>query len=159
MKNSRFPVLQRLAACMLLTACSMTVWSIACAADEAGMVKTARGTVTVERTGSRLPAAPGFKILSSDRVITGADSSVGITLRDNTMLSAGANSVLTLDKYAFNSTTHEGTLQASVQRGSLAVISGKLPKAAPDSVRFQTSSVTLGVRGTAFVIEAQPQEE
>lgn len=93
------------------------------------MVKTARGTVTVERTGSRLPAAPGFKILSSDRVITGADSSVGITL------------------------------QASVQCGSLAVISGKLPKAAPDSVRFQTSSVTLGVRGTAFVIEAQPQEE
>ena len=147
-----FRVMQSLAAGLLLTASS-----IACAADEAGTVKTTKGTVTVERAGGRLPAAPGFRIMSSDRVITGPESSVGITLRDNTMLSAGANAVLTLDKYAFNSTTHEGTLQASVQRGSLSVISGKLPKASPDSVRFQTSSVTLGVRGTAFVIEAQEQ--
>ena len=122
------------------------------AADDAGTVKTARGTVTVERAGARLSAAPGFRIQPADRVLTGPDSSVGITLRDNTMLSAGANAVLTLDRYAFNSTTHEGTLQASVQKGSLAVISGKLPKASPDSVRFRTQSVTLGVRGTAFVI-------
>ena len=130
---------------------------LAQAADDAGMVKTAKGSVTVERAGARLAATPGFRIQSADRVVTGADSSVGITLRDNTMLSAGANAVLTLDKYAFNSTTHEGTLQASVQRGSLAVISGKLPKASPDAVRFQTQSVTLGVRGTAFVIEAGEQ--
>ena len=130
---------------------------VAHAADDAGMIKTAKGSVTVERAGSKLSAAPGFRIQSADRVLTGPDSAVGITLRDNTMLSAGANAVLTLDKYAFNSTTHEGTLQASVQKGSLAVISGKLPKASPDSVRFQTQSVTLGVRGTAFVIEAGEQ--
>lgn len=154
MKTFNFPTLRRLAAVFLLAMCAP-----AGAADEAGMVKTARGTVTVERAGTRLAAAPGFRILSSDRVVTGPDSSVGITLRDNTLLSAGANAVLTLDKYAFNSTTHEGALQASVQRGSLAVISGKLPKASPDSVRFMTSSVTLGVRGTAFVIEAQPAGE
>lgn len=154
MKNPSFQILQGLAVWLSLSACS-----VALAADEAGMVKTAKGTVTVERSASKLPARPGFKILSSDRVITGPDSAVGITLRDNTMLSAGANAVLTLDKYAFNSTTHAGTLHASVQRGSLAVISGKLPKASPDSVRFQTSSVTLGVRGTAFVIEAHPPGE
>ena len=131
--------------------------NLARAAEDAGMVKTAKGTVTVERAGARLSAGPGFRIQSADRVLTGPDSSVGITLRDNTMLSAGANAVLSLDKYAFNSTTHQGTLQASVQKGSLAVISGKLPKASPDSVRFQTQSVTLGVRGTAFVIEAGEQ--
>ena len=128
-------------------------------ADEAGTVKTARGTVTVERQGNKLAAAPGFKVLPSDRVATGPNSAVGITLRDHTMLSAGANAVLTLEKYAFNSTTHEGALQASVQRGSLAVISGKLAKTSPDTVRFSTSSVTLGVRGTAFVIEASGAEE
>ena len=127
------------------------------AADEAGTVKTARGSVVVERQDTRLPVAPGFKLLPSDRVRTGSDSAVGIMLRDNTSLTAGANTVLTLDKYAFNPTTHEGALQASLQKGSLAVISGKLPKASPDSVRFQTQSVTLGVRGTAFVIEAGEQ--
>lgn len=124
------------------------------AADEAGTVKTARGAVTVERQGATLAAAPGFKVQASDRVRTGADSAVGIMLRDNTSLTAGANSVLTLDKYAFNSTTHEGALQASLQKGSLAVISGKLPKASPDAVRFQSPSITLGVRGTSFILEA-----
>ncbi len=79
---------------------------------------------------------------------------MGITLRDSTSLTAGANTVLTLDRYEFNSTTHAGAMQASLQKGSLAVISGKLPKASPDSVRFQTSSVTLGVRGTSFIIES-----
>ena len=128
--------------------------SVTWAADPAGTVKTARGTVTVERAGSKITATPGFKVMPADRVTTGVDSAVGITLRDQTMLSAGPNASLTLDKYAFNSTTHEGEMRTSVQRGSLAVISGKLAKSSPDSVRFQTSSVTLGVRGTTFVIEA-----
>lgn len=124
------------------------------AADEAGMVKTARGSVTVERQGAQLVAAPGLKVLASDRVRTGSNSAVGITLRDDTSLTAGANTVLTLDRYAFNPTTHEGAMQISLQKGSLAVISGKLPKASPDAVRFQTSSVTLGLRGTSFIIES-----
>lgn len=141
-------------AALLAAAVTATNAWTAEAASEAGMVKTSRGSVTIERQGAQLAAAPGFKVLSSDRVRTGADSAVGITLRDNTSLTAGANTVLTLDRYAFNPTTHEGAMQASLQKGSLAVISGKLPKASPDTVRFQTSSVTLGVRGTSFIIEA-----
>ncbi len=143
----------------------LTTLAMSCAAggawgaNEAGTVKTARGVVTVERQGNKLPVAPGFKLQQSDRVTTGPNSAVGITLSDQTMLSAGANAVLTLDRYAFNPTTHEGALHASVKRGSLAVISGKLAKASPDAVRFQTSSVTLGVRGTSFVIEAADNGE
>ncbi len=139
---------------VLLTSSGATTSWAADSASEAGTVKTARGHVTVERQGAQLAAAPGFKVLASDRVRTGADSAVGITLRDSTSLTAGANTVLTLDRYEFNSTTHAGAMQASLQKGSLAVISGKLPKASPDSVRFQTSSVTLGVRGTSFIIES-----
>lgn len=136
----------------LLAACLTA--NLAAAADEAGTVKTARGSVVIERAGTQLPATPGTRVLSADRLRTGPDSAAGIMLRDNTSLTAGPNTTLSLDKYAFNPTTHEGGMQASVHKGSLAVISGKLPKASPDSVRFQTSSVTLGVRGTSFIIEA-----
>ena len=48
----------------------------------------------------------------------------------------------------------KGELDAHLKRGSLAVISGKLAKASPESVRFRTDSVTLGVRGTEFILEA-----
>ena len=131
----------------------------AVASDVAGVVKTVKGTVRIERLGASSPAVIGSDVYSSDRVVTGPESSVGITLRDTTQLSAGANTTLELDQFAFDSTTHGGVLHASVKRGSLAVISGKLPKANPDSVRFSTPTTTLGVRGTQFIIEVGDKGE
>ncbi len=138
---------------------STMVSCLAYAAEEAGTVKTAKGTVTIERGAQKLPVAVGGKVFAADRVVTGADSSVGITLRDNTLLSAGPNSVLSLDKFSFNTTTHAGTVDATVRRGTLGVISGKIAKADSDSVRFRTPTATLGVRGTEFVIEVAGTEQ
>ena len=129
------------------------------AADEAGTVKTSRGQVALERSGQKLGAPVGTRVFASDRVVTGADGSVGITLRDNTLLSAGPNSSLSLDKFAFNSTTHAGAMDTSLKRGTLSVVSGKIAKQSPESVRFSTPTTTLGVRGTEFVIEAAGTED
>ena len=41
-----------------------------------------------------------------------------------------------------------------MRRGSLGVISGKIAKASPEQVSFNTPSVSLGVRGTEFILEA-----
>lgn len=124
------------------------------AAEDAGVVKRSKGSVVVERGGQKLDAPVGTRILASDRIVTGADSSVGITLRDNTMLSAGPNSTVDLNKFAFNTATHAGAIDASVKRGTLSVISGKIAKATPDAVSFSAPGMTLGVRGTSFVIDA-----
>ena len=129
------------------------------AAEEAGTVKNLKGSVTVERGTQKLAATVGEKLFASDRLVTGMDSSVGITLRDNTQLSAGANSVLSLDSFAFDSTTHAGTIDATLKKGTLSVISGKIAKTDPASVSFRTPTVTLGVRGTKFVIETDGKEE
>lgn len=133
--------------------CACLAFADAHAGDTAGTVKTVKGAVHIERAGKNTGVAVGSEIQGRDRIVTGADSSVGITLRDNTQLSAGANSVLDLNKFAFDTTTHDGALDATVRRGSLAVISGKLAKANPDAVRFNTPTTTLGVRGTEFIIE------
>lgn len=127
---------------------------IAWASDAAGIVKTSKGTVALERDGQRTALGVGTPILSRDRVVTGTDGSVGITLRDNTVLSAGPNSTVDLNKFAFNSTTHAGTIDASVKRGTLSVISGKIAKATPEAVSFSAPGMTLGVRGTSFLIDA-----
>ncbi|MGF6772373.1 hypothetical protein P3T18_004861 [Paraburkholderia sp. GAS199] len=145
----------------LLLTCGWTVSLPAFAVDPdaAGVVKTVKGTVQIEHGGANAGAVIGSQVYGSDRVVTGPDSSVGITLRDTTQLSAGANTVLELNKFAFDTTTHEGVLDAAVKRGSLAVISGKLAKANPDAVRFSTPTTTLGVRGTEFIIEVDGQQE
>lgn len=126
----------------------------ALAADEAGVVKISKGKVTVERASERFDAVVGTQIFASDRVVTGAEGAVGITLRDNTLLSAGPNSTVDLNKFTFNSTTHAGAIDATVKRGTLSVISGKISKATPETVRFSAPGMTLGVRGTRFVIDA-----
>ena len=126
--------------------------SLAVAAD-AGQVKTSSGTVYLERGGKRLPASIGTAVLEADRVVTGADGSAGITFTDNSLLSVGPNSVLEIQKYQFDSTTHAGQFDASLKKGTLAVISGKMVKQSPESMRVRTPSSIMGVRGTEFVVK------
>lgn len=125
----------------------------------AGLIKTSKGSASIERGGQKLPASVGAAIEARDRIVTGTDGVVGITLRDHTMLTAGPNSVLDLAAYAFDDTTHAGKLEARVGKGTLAVISGKLAKTNPQAVSFATPSMTLGVRGTEFVIETGGAEK
>lgn len=122
-------------------------------AQDVGQIKIAKGTVHVERDGQRLPAAVGMPIRQSDTVLTGADGSAGITFTDNSLLSAGPNSVLVVDRYAFDRTTHAGHFDASLKKGTLAVVSGKMVKQTPGAMRVRTPAAIMGVRGTDFVVQ------
>ena len=66
--------------------------------------------------------------------------------------SRGPNSVLAIDRYAFDTTTHAGRFDASLKKGTLAVISGKMVKQSPDAMRVHTPTSIMGVRGTEFVV-------
>jgi hypothetical protein len=121
-------------------------------ASDIGQIKIASGAVAIERGTQSLRGEPGTRIQGSDIVKTGADGSVGITMTDNSLLSAGPNSVLVLDRYEFDSTTNQGFFDASLRRGTLAVVSGRLAKQSRDAVTVRTPSAILGVRGTEFVI-------
>jgi hypothetical protein len=131
------------------------LWLAAAAhAQGIGQIKIAKGEVTVERQGQALPAAVGMRLQVSDTVRTGADGSVGIPMEDDSLLSAGPNSTLSLDRYAFDPTTRQGEFETTLQKGSLAVISGRIAKQSPEAMKVRTPSSILGVRGTEFVVSA-----
>ena len=121
-------------------------------AVDIGRIKVARGQVTVERAGAALPASMGMRLQTSDTIRTGDDGSVGITMDDDSLLSAGPNTVLVLDQYAFDATTNQGRLNATVNKGTLAVISGRIAKQSPDAMTVRTPTAVLGVRGTTFAV-------
>jgi hypothetical protein len=133
--------------------------SIVNAAENAGLIKTSKGTVAIERNGNSIPATVGTELIVSDVLVTGADGSVGITLQDGTLLSAGPKSKLVLNKFVFDPSTGKGELDASIKRGTLAVVSGKLSKTSRDAVIYRTPTSILGVRGTEFIIEAGDEEK
>jgi hypothetical protein len=124
-------------------------------AAEIGQIKTAKGQVTIERDGRSLPGTVGARLQSADVVRTGADSAVGITMDDDSLLSAGPGSVLSLDRYTFEPTTGQGRFDASLNKGTLAVISGRIAKGSPDAMTVRTPTAILGVRGTEFVVSVE----
>ena len=124
-------------------------------ATDIGQIKNSKGSVTIERSGQALRGETGTRVQPSDVVKTGGDGAVGITMTDNSRLSAGPNSVLTLDRYDFDSTTNHGHFDASLRRGTLAVVSGRLAKQSPDAMTLRTPSAVLGVRGTEFVVSVR----
>jgi hypothetical protein len=125
------------------------------AAEDIAQIKVAKGTVLVERAGQRMPAKVGTHVQATDTIITGPDGSVGISFVDNSLLSMGPNSELKIDRFAFNSTTHEGTFNTSLRKGTLAVVSGKIAKQSPTAMKVKLPASILGVRGTVFLVRVE----
>lgn len=126
--------------------------AIGAQAADIGQVKIASGKVDVERAGATQPASAGTRLQAGDVVRTGADGAVGITMSDDSRLSAGPNSVLALDRYSYDPATSGGRFDASLKSGSLAVASGRIAKQSPDAMRVRTPMAILGVRGTEFAV-------
>ena len=124
------------------------------AAAEIGQIKVSKGQVAVEREGKTLAGAVGMRLETADTVRTGADGSVGITMDDDSLLSVGPNSVLLLERYAFDPTTNRGRFDSALNKGTLAVISGRIAKQSPDAMTVRTPTAILGVRGTEFAVSA-----
>ena len=137
----------------ILAAAVISLFTAGAWAADVGSVKVSKGAVSVERDGKLERAVIGMGIRPQDKIVTGADGSVGITFLDNSLLSAGPNSVLAIDKYTFDSTTHAGEFDASLKSGTLAVVSGKLVKQNPESMRVRTPAAIMGVRGTEFLVQ------
>jgi hypothetical protein len=121
--------------------------------SDVGTVKVSSGSVAIERGGSRLPAAVGTELRTSDVIVTGADGSAGITFSDNSLVSVGSDSRFAIDKYAFDTTTYAGEFQGTLSKGRLAAVSGKMVKQSPESMKIRTPSAIMGVRGTEFVVQ------
>jgi hypothetical protein len=136
----------------VLLACVLGLAPLAALAADIAQFKVAKGSVYLERGGKRFPAYVGTHLQATDVVVTGADGSAGITFIDNSLLSVGPNSVLQIERYAFNSTTHEGVFDTTLSRGTLSVVSGKIAKQSPDAMKVRTPSSILGVRGTEFLV-------
>ena len=129
------------------------------AAQDAGQIKVSKGSAQIERSGKKLQAKVGQVVQQGDVVITGSDGSVGITFRDNSLVSIGPDSVLAIDRFVFDSTTHQGAFDSSLKQGTLAVVSGKLAKQSPEAMKVKTPAAILGVRGTEFLVRTSPAKD
>ena len=137
-----------------ILAAALAVVAPALAAD-IGLIKVSKGSVQIQRGAEKLAAPVGAGLQTSDVIVTGADGSAGITFTDNSLVSIGPNSVFSIDKYSFDSTTHQGEFEGNLKQGRLAAVSGKMVKQSPESMTIRTPSAIMGVRGTEFVVQVE----
>jgi hypothetical protein len=142
----------RLAVCLGAALSLSTALVLAQAPAPAGRVKVSTGAATVIRNGQVLPAPVGTEVFESDIVRTGSDGRLAVMLRDETRLALGPNSEVALTAFAYAPSDSRLGVTLRVARGVLSYVSGLVAKLAPESVRIQTPTGIIGVRGTHALI-------
>jgi hypothetical protein len=92
----------------------------------------------------------------SDGLRTGADGRIGITLKDDTRISLGPSSEVRLERFNYAAADGSLGLVLKIVRGVAAYVSGRIAKLSPDSVRLETPTAIVGVRGTSLAIRVDP---
>ena len=137
---------------------SLTALISAPAVAEIGRIKSSSGVASVERGTAQLPAATGQELLPGDWLETGKDGRISLTFVDNTRLAVGPDSRIALKKFEYDPTTQKGSFVARVERGSIAVVTGRITKTRCDDMpgqcgmEVETPDSVVDAHGTRFII-------
>lgn len=141
---------------LLLAALALSPAVALGAADRIGYVKMLSGSASVTSIGDGILrdlriAAP---IHEGDRVETGRDGQIGITFSDDTRITLGPNSRVTIDRFVFIPVEKKYGFVLRLAYGTLQYLSGLTERLAPDAMSIETPGSTIAVRGTRLLIRA-----
>ena len=122
------------------------------ASAEIGRIKTTIGTADVQRGADKIPASIGQQLLAGDWLETGKDGRISLTFVDNTRWSVGPDSRIALTKFDYDPTSQHGSFVAQIERGSIAVVSGRITKGGRDGMQIITPDGDVTPEGTRFII-------
>ncbi len=119
-----------------------------------GVFTDVTGDTRILRGEYYLAAAPGVEVEENDIIETGSNASAQVEMSDNTLLKLGADSRLLLADYKFDNSGNVVSAGLEVLSGWLRFAVSKL-HSADSRYAINTSTMTIGIRGTGGVIEAQ----
>ena len=114
-----------------------------------GNITAIKGSALVVRHSGSVDAKSGMNLLEHDRIQTQRKSRVQVMLKDNTVVTIGANSSFRFDTFSYDG-TKKSQLAMSAQRGFFRSVTGKIGHIAPERFKVKTVSATIGIRGTDF---------
>lgn len=133
---------------------SLTALISSPALSEIGRIKSSSGVASVQRGAEHLPAATGQELLPGDWLETGKDGRISLTFVDNTRFAVGPDSRIALSKFEYNPTTQKGSFVAKVERGSIAVVTGRITKTRCDEMPAEAQSCGMQVETPDSVVDA-----
>ena len=135
-----------------LTVCLVVAspWSMAV---DAGTANFVFGDVIVHSTnGGNVPLKKGGAVQSGDDILTSNGAQAQIRFSDGGMVAIQPNSQFKLASYADNKDTRTDSFLVELAKGGMRAITGLIGKRNHDNYKVITSTATIGIRGSSFLI-------
>ncbi|MDA0230020.1 MAG: FecR domain-containing protein [Proteobacteria bacterium] len=117
--------------------------------DPIGRVDTVKGFATVVRVdGQTETLSLGDPIYKGDKLTTGAGSSMGLLLGDETTVAMSDKAEMVLDDLVYNPDEESGNLSISILDGLFTMKTGKIASTDPQAMIVRTPRAMSAIRGT-----------
>ena len=94
----------------------------------------------------------GSKIYFGDTIVVNKQSNAQVLLLDETILTVGENSEVTIDEFIYDPKSKSGKIVSNILTGTVKILTGNISKNNPDDLEIKMPTGTLGARGTEFVV-------
>ncbi len=135
----------------LVVAAALLANSCAALAQPVGEVEFSRGVGFAQSPG-KLPRAlgKGLPLNEGDRLTTSDGAAAIIKLQDGTRMTLRPDSELIVQQYQFRQDAADNSMVMQLLRGGFRALTGLISKGSANAARVQTSTATIGIRGTDF---------
>lgn len=117
-------------------------------ADSIGTVSILHGEAKAMYEGQVRILDIGDPVFQGEKITTGPESALEITLADETVLSQGEKSVMVLDTYVYDADSGTGEAVIDLLKGTFRSVTGKIVDANPEAYTLQSPLAQIGIRGT-----------
>ena len=101
----------------------------------------------------------GSKIYFGDTIIVKEQSNAQILLLDETAITVGEKSELTIDDFVYDPKSKVGKIVSNIKVGTVRIITGEISKQNPDNLEVNVPSGSIGARGTEFAVVTESDQK
>lgn len=94
----------------------------------------------------------GVNVFSNEAVVTGPKGQAQMLFLDESALTIGPNSSVTLDEFVYDPNAKTGKIALTAVKGVFRLVGGKISKRTP--VRLKTPTAVIGIRGGIVLVDA-----
>ena len=135
---------------------SLFLISITSANEFIGVVAAGVGDILNQKNEK---LSTGSKIYFGDKIIVKAQSNAQILLLDETALTVGEKSEITIDEFIYDPQSKVGKIVSNIKIGTVKIITGEISKKNPDNLEVNVPTGSVGARGTEFVVVTESDEK
>src|SRR3989339_701959 len=99
-------------------------------------------------------------VFMNDRIVSSAGAKLQIRFTDDTVISQGEKSEMTIDQYVYNPADKQNVnCSVKMMKGVFRTITGKITELNPERFKVKTTLATIGIRGCELGFRLQGNRE